>query len=102
MEIQEWFPLLNTEFRRWIESHPHAALAESVLEEIAQVGGPSRDDAFWSRDSVWGYDGRGDPRFLPTEAVKWIYSLPDRHKDPDAGKPHPSAAYFKSRGRWYG
>src|SRR5690606_38647103 len=36
VNIDEWFPLLNREYRRWIESHPHAVLAEPVLEEIAQ------------------------------------------------------------------
>lgn len=100
MNIDEWFPLLNREYRRWIESHPYAVLAEPVLEEIAQVGGPTRDDPYWSRDSLWGDVERHNPRYLPKQAVKWIYSLPDRHEDPDAGKPHPSAEYFRNRGRW--
>ncbi len=100
MEIQEWLPLLNKAYRRWIESHPYAALAEPVLEEIAEVGGPSRNDPYWSRESLWGYVNQVDPRFLPREAVEWIHSLPDRYRDPDAGKPHPSAAYFKNQGRW--
>ncbi len=100
MGIEEWLPLLNREFRRWIESHPYAPLAEPVLEEIAKVGGPNRDDPYWSRESLWSYVDRPDPRFLPKEGVAWIHGLPDRYDDPDAGKPHPSAKYFKNRGRW--
>jgi hypothetical protein len=100
MEIQEWFPLLNSEYRRWIEGHPYAVLAESVLDEIIAVGGPTRDDPYWARESSWDYVDHADPRFLPQDAVQWIYSLPNRHEDSDAGKPHPSAAYFKNRGRW--
>jgi hypothetical protein len=100
MEIQAWLPLLNAEYRRWIESHPYAVLAEPVLDEIEQVGGPARDDDYWSHESLWDYVDRPDPRFLPREAVEWIHSFPDRCQDPDAGKPHPSAVYFKNRGRW--
>lgn len=100
MDISDWLPLLNQEYRRWIESHPHAVLAEPVLEEIESVGGPARDDPYWMRESPWGYVDHDDPRFLPREATAWILGLPDRHRDPDAGKPHPSAAYFRNRGRW--
>lgn len=71
-----------------------------MLEEIAQVGGPARGDDYWSRESLWGYVDQIDLRFLPRDAVEWIHSRPDRHSDPDAGKPHPSADYFKNGGRW--
>lgn len=100
MEISDWFPLLNEEYRFWIESHPHAVLAEPVLKEIESVGGPARDDSYWARESPWGHVDHVDPRFLPRAAIEWIVSLPDRHTGPDAGKPHPSAAYFRNTGRW--
>lgn len=101
MEIHEWLPLLNEQYRKRLESHPDEPLAEPVLDEIMLVGGPDRDDPYWSRESLWGYVEKPDPRFLPREAVDWIHSLPDRHQDPNVGKPHPSAAYFKKRGAWY-
>lgn len=100
MEIDVWLPLLNSQFRRWIEAHPYAPLADPVLEEIEAVGGPARDDDYWSRESLWGYVDKPDPRFLPRQAVEWVYGLSDRATDPDEGKPHPSAAYFRNRGRW--
>lgn len=100
MEIQEWLPLLNPGYRRWIEAHPFAMLAEPVLVEIEEVGGPARDDPYWARESMWDHVDARDPRFLPRAAVDWIHSLPDRHLDPNEGKPHPSAQYFKNRGRW--
>lgn len=101
MGIEEWLPLLDPEFRRWIESHPFAPLAEPVLKEIAQVGGPDRDDPHWTRKSSWGDAKWPNPRFLSTEDIHWVLSLPDRHLDPDEGKPHPSAKYFRNQGRWY-
>jgi hypothetical protein len=101
MEIDEWLPLLNSEYRKRIESHPYAPLAGPVLDEIEKVGGPSRDHDYWSRVSLWEYVDLPDPRFLPEDAVSWIMSLPDRHEDPDADKPHPSAAYFRNQ-RWRG
>lgn len=100
MDIQEWLPHLSQGYRRWIESHPYSVLAEPVLLEIAEVGGPGRDDEYWLRDSLWGDVAHNDPRFLPRAAVEWISCVPGGTEDPGIGKSHPSAEYFKNRGRW--
>lgn len=68
MEIQDWFPLINRQYRRWLESHPYAPLAEPVLAEIAEMGGPQRDDPHWVRESLWEHVEQVDQSPLSASA----------------------------------
>jgi hypothetical protein len=74
-------------------------LAEPVLKEIEPVGGLHAMTRTGRAIRAWGMSICRSA--VPSERGDRMDLQPSgRHMDPDAGKPHPSAAYFKNRGRW--
>ena len=66
MTIDEWWPLVNREVRRWVAGKLFSVLSPFSLDEIAKAGGPAPGDPYWARDR------QGIERYLPADAVKWI------------------------------
>ena len=87
MTIDEWWPLVNREVRRWVAGNMFTALSPFSLEEIEKAGGPDPDDPYWARDS------EGIERFLPTDAVTWMSANGEVGRE--SAEQDPRAAYFR-------
>jgi len=90
--IEEWWPALDVELRRWIANNIWTPMHDYARAEIQRAGGPADNDAFWKR---WD-DGS---RLLPSEAVRWIVAHADSSDSKDQVRDDPRAAYFK-RQHW--
>lgn len=87
VSIDEWWPQLHQEIRRWMVNNFWSPVAEFSIEEIARLGGPGREDQFW--------DQRDGELYLPAEAVQWIIKTPDFEQLKMKKEPDPRAAYFR-------
>jgi hypothetical protein len=85
--IDEWWPLLDEQIRRWMVNNFWSPVAPYSLAEIARLGGPGEDDPYWTH--------RDRETYLPSEAVQWIISSPDFEQMSMPKKPDPRAAYFR-------
>lgn len=85
--IDEWWPLLDEQIRRWTVNNLWSPVAPYSLAEIARLGGPTQDDPYWTH--------RDGETFLPGEAVQWIVETADFEKLNMPKKPDPRAAYFR-------
>lgn len=86
-DIADWWPQLHIEIRRVLVNGIWSPVSPYAQSEIARLGGPAPDSAYWKR-------GDGEV-YLPSEAVSWIMESPD-FKALNAPKgPDPRAAYFR-------
>lgn len=85
--IDEWWPLLDEQIRRWMVNNFWSPVAPYSLTEIARHGGPAEDDAYW--------DHRDGETYLPSEAVQWIVKSRDFDKLNMPKQPDPRVAYFR-------
>jgi hypothetical protein len=85
--IDEWWPLLDEQIRRWVVNNFWSPVAPYSLTEIARLGGPAGDDPYWTH--------RDGETYLPAEAVQWIIENPDFEKLNMPKEPDPRAAYFR-------
>ncbi|MET0780610.1 MAG: hypothetical protein ABWY26_05760 [Microbacterium sp.] len=69
MEIDQWWPNLDSETREWLMAHNGEAVPAEVLSKIAAAGGAVTSGARWVGES--GPDGF----FLSDEAVDWIEEI---------------------------
>lgn len=90
--IEEWWPHLGVELRRWIVNNLWSPMHGYAREEIQRSGGPSDADEFWQR---WD-DGS---LLLPQEAVRWIIAHPDSAELRQPVQDDPRARYFQ-RQHW--
>ena len=58
MEIEDWWPLLSAETRRWLIDNNGDVLPEHISDRIVAVGGP--DDEFLSDDDVDWIEARAN------------------------------------------
>jgi hypothetical protein len=79
--IDEWWPLLDEQIRRWMVNNFWSPVAPYSLAEIARLGGPGEDDPYWTH--------RDRETYLPSEAVQ------DFEQMNMPKKPDPRAAYFR-------
>lgn len=86
-EINEWWPLLHEEIRRWLVNNFWSPVAPYSISEIERLGGPAADEAFWER--------RDDGLYLPHDAVMWIVRCADFERLNVPKGPDPRAAYFR-------
>lgn len=85
--IDEWWPLLHEEIRRWMVNNFWSPVPEYSVDEITRLGGPGRTHSFWDR--------RDGELYLPAEAVRWIIRCPDFEQLKLPKEPDPRAAYFR-------
>lgn len=50
MTINERWPLVNREVRRWVAGNVFTTPSPFSLDEIEKAGGPDSDDPYWARD----------------------------------------------------
>ncbi len=79
MSIEAWWPLLRAGTRQWLIANNGDSIPSSIVEEIAALGGPAADDAWWvaSEDST-GY-------CMPDHAVDWIEEAANDEVDSASG-----------------
>lgn len=85
--IAEWWPQLHEEIRRALVNSLWSPVALFSREEIARLGGPAPDSAFWE----W----RDGEAYLPSAAIRWIAQSPDLDRLNEPKEPDPRAAYFR-------
>lgn len=87
LSIDEWWPQLHQEVRRWIVNNFWSPVTPYAMKEIARLRGPGTDDQFW--------DQRDGELYLPAEAIQWIAKSPDFNDLKMPKVPDPRAAYFR-------
>ena len=86
-DIAEWWPQLHIELRRVLVNGIWSPVSPYAQSEIARLGGPAPDSAYWKRS-----DGEV---YLPKDAVLWIIESPDFNALSTPREPDPRAAYFR-------
>ncbi len=66
MTIEAWWPQLRPETRAWLIANNGDAVPSVIVQEIAALGGPAVDGAWWS--DADGASGRT----MPDHAVDWV------------------------------
>lgn len=69
MNIDEWWPRLDTATHDWLIAHNGEAVPEHILDQIAAAGGAVTSDAWWVGQR--GPDGFS----LSDEATDWVESI---------------------------
>jgi hypothetical protein len=69
MNIDEWWPKLDTATQDWLIAHNGDAVSADVLSRITAAGGVVTSDAWWVGQS--GPDGF----YLSDEATDWIEAV---------------------------
>ena len=69
MSLETWWPLLQPETRDWLIANNGDALTTQVLDDIARVGGPVPQEAWWMGE----HGQRGF--YLSDAAVDWIEAV---------------------------
>jgi len=75
MDINEWWPRLDSDAGAWLISHNGEAVSPDVLSKIATAGGSVTSSAWWIGES--GPAGT----FLSDEAVDWIETRANDESD---------------------
>ncbi len=86
-DIADWWPQVHIELRRVLVNGIWSPVSRYAQSEIAGLGGPAPDSAYWKRA-----DGEV---YLPSEAVLWIIESPDFKELNTPREPDPRAAYFR-------
>lgn len=69
MDINEWWPKLDSSAQEWLIANNGDAVSADVMSQIAAAGGLSTHDARWVRES--GPSGV----YLSDEATDWIEAI---------------------------
>lgn len=69
MRINEWWPELGAETRKWLIEHNGEAVPPNVVEEIRSVEGVATADMSWVGATL------PDGFFLSDDAVDWIEAV---------------------------
>lgn len=77
MNIDEWWPQLDTVTREWLIAHNGEAVPAHILSLIAAAGGVVDPDASWVGENA------PDGFYLSDEAVDWVEANANREA-PDA------------------
>ena len=75
MEIPSWWPLLRSETREWLMANNGDVVPPLIVEEIANVGGPSASDTWWVHD-----EGSPGP-CMPDAAIDWVEEIANEETD---------------------
>jgi len=67
MDIEQWWPLISADTRRWLIDHNGEPVPDDLAGEIARAGGTVSSEAWWIDDV--GTDGA---LILSDAGVDWI------------------------------
>lgn len=66
MTIEAWWPKLAPPAREWLTANNGDVVPAAIVEQIAEAGGPTTSDPWWTRDEeVSGL-------YMPDAATDWI------------------------------
>ena len=74
MFIAQWWPKLQPGTRDWLIANNGDAVPATIVDEIAQAGGPAKSDPWWVEDD--GSTGL----LIPDEAIDWIEEIANNEK----------------------
>ncbi|WP_411733455.1 hypothetical protein, partial [Paeniglutamicibacter sp.] len=66
MNIENWWPLLNSSTRQWLIDNNGDVVPPSILDQITAVAGPPTAEASWAADNV------AEEFLLSDQAIDWI------------------------------
>lgn len=66
MNIENWWPLLNSSTRQWLIDNNGDVVPPSILDQITAVAGHPTAEASWAADSV------AEEFLLSDQAIDWI------------------------------
>ena len=66
MNIENWWPLLNSSTRQWLIDNNGDVVPPSILDQITAVAGTPTAEASWAADNV------AEEFFLSDQAIDWI------------------------------
>jgi hypothetical protein len=77
VDIDEWWPKLDTPTRDWLIAHNGEAVPAHILSQISAAGGVVTSDASWAGSS--GPDGF----YLSDEATDWLEAIANNETTDD-------------------
>lgn len=90
VEIDEWWPRVEIEVRRWLVNHPWHPVHKYAMEQVEAAGGPAADSRWWQPMKGW----EGGELFLPQDAHLWIIRHPDTESLREPHERDPRADYM--------
>ncbi|ASN39410.1 hypothetical protein [Paeniglutamicibacter terrestris] len=66
MNIESWWPLLNSSTRQWLIDNNGDLVPPNILDQIAAVAGPLTSEASWVAGNI------AEEFMLSDQAVDWI------------------------------
>jgi hypothetical protein len=93
VELEDWWPEVNVEVRRWLVNHPWDPVHPFAMEQVEAAGGPAAASGWWEPRNGWD----NGELFLPQAAHLWIIRHPETEELGEQQK-RDSRADYMSRG----